>query len=168
MTGVQTCALRSTEYRRVVKSALDRAAETEGPAVAIELSDGVIVNGRTTPLLGASAAALLNALKILGGINDEIHLIPPVVIEPLRELKTKTLGGHDPRLHADEILIALAISATTNPAAALAMKQLEKLRGAEAHATVIVSDVDSSIYRKLGISLTMEPEYQTKKLFHGR
>ncbi|MCI9449384.1 MAG: DUF1846 domain-containing protein [Clostridiales bacterium] len=158
----------TTEYRRVVKSALDRAAETEGPAVAIELSDGVIVNGRTTPLLGASAAALLNALKILGGINDEIHLIPPVVIEPLRELKTKTLGGHNPRLHADEILIALAISATTNPAAALAMKQLEKLRGAEAHATVIVSDVDSSIYRKLGISLTMEPEYQTKKLFHGR
>ena len=157
----------TTEYRKCVESALARAEETDGPAVAIELEDGTIVTGKTTKLLGASAAALLNALKVLGGINDDIHLIPPVVIEPLSRLKTETLGGHNPRLHADEILIALAISATTNPLAALAMKQFEKLRGAEAHSTVIVSGVDSATYRKLGINLTMEPEYQTKKLFHA-
>ena len=157
----------TTEYRRTVKAALDKEEETSGPAVAIELPDGQIVTGKTSELLGASAAALLNALKVLGDINDEIHLLPPVVIEPLSRLKTETLGGHNPRLHADEILIALAISATTNPVAALAMKQLKKLRGAEAHATVIVSGVDSTTYRKLGINLTMEPKHQTKKLFHG-
>jgi len=156
----------SVDDRRPVRAALDRAAETEAPAMAIELPDGTVVTGKTTKLLGASAAALLNALKVLGKINDDIHLIPPVIIEPLSRLKTENLGGHNPRLHADEILIALAISATTNPLAAMAMKQLEKLRGAEAHATVILSAVDSSTYRKLGINLTMEPEYQTKKLFH--
>ena len=157
----------TTEYRRPVAPALARAEETGGPAVAIELPDGRIVTGKTTKLLGASAAALLNALKVLGDINDELHLLPPVVIEPLSRLKTHQLGGHNPRLHADEILIALSISATTNPLAARAMKQLEGLRGSEAHSTVIVSGVDSGIYRKLGINLTMEPEYQTKKLYHG-
>ena len=94
----------TTEYRRTVKAALDRAEETDGPAMAIELPDGNIVTGKTTELLGASAAALLNALKALGGIRDEIHLLPPVVIEPLSRLKTENLGGHNPRLHADEIL----------------------------------------------------------------
>ncbi len=157
----------TTEYRRPVKAALDRAEETDGPAMAIELPDGNIVTGKTTELLGASAAALLNALKALGGIRDEIHLLPPVVIEPLSRLKTENLGGHNPRLHADEILIALAISASTNPVAELAMQQLEKLRGSEAHATVILSGVDSSTYRKLGINLTMEAKHQTKKLYHG-
>ncbi len=158
----------TTDYRRPVRVALDKAEATGGPAVAIELPDGKIVTGKTTSLLGASAAALLNALKVLGDIHDDIHLIPPVVIEPLSRLKTENLGGHNPRLHADEILIALAISATTNPLAALAMKQLGKLRGAEAHATVIVSSVDSNTYKKLGINLTTEPEYQTKKLYHGQ
>jgi len=156
----------STDDRRAVKAALDRAAETDGPTMAIELPDGKIVTGKTTTLLGASAAALLNALKVLGNINNDIHLIPPVIIEPLSRLKTENLGGHNPRLHADEILIALAISATTNPLAAMAMKQLKKLRGAEAHSSVILSAVDSATYRKLGINLTMEPEHQTKKLFH--
>ena len=133
----------------------------------IELGDGRIVTGKTTPLLGASAAALLNALKVLGGINDAIHLLPPAVIEPICHLKTEVLGGHNPRLHADEILIALTMSAATNPAAALAMEQLSKLKNTEAHASVIVSTVDSALYRKLGIRLTTEPKYQTKKLYHA-
>ncbi len=157
----------TTDYRRTVRAAIDRAEETDGPAVAIELADGRIVTGKTTTLLGASAAALLNALKVLGGINDEIHLLPPAVLEPLCHLKTEVLGGHNPRLHADEILIALTLSAATNPAADLAMKQLPKLRGAEAHGTVIAAAVDASLYRKLGINLTTEPKYQTKKLFHA-
>ena len=156
----------STADRPVVKAALDKARDTSGPAVAIELPDGQLVTGKTSLLLGASASALLNALKVLGGINDELHLIPPVVIEPLSRLKTQELGGHNPRLHADEVLIALAISATTNPAAALAMKQVDKLRGCEAHSTVMVTAVDSGIYRKLGLNLTQEPVYQSKKLFH--
>lgn len=157
----------TTDYRRTVRAAIDRAEETDGPAVAIELADGRIVTGKTTTLLGASAAALLNALKVLGGINDEIHLLPPAVLEPLCHLKTELLGGHNPRLHADEILIALTLSAATNPAADLAMKQLPKLRGAEAHGTVIAAAVDAALYRKLGINLTTEPKYQTKKLFHA-
>ena len=156
----------STADRPVVKAALDKARDTNGPAVAIELPDGQLVTGKTSLLLGASASALLNALKVFGGINDELHLIPPVVIEPLSRLKTQELGGHNPRLHADEVLIALAISATTNPAAALAMKQVDKLRGCEAHSTVMVTAVDSGIYRKLGLNLTQEPVYQSKKLFH--
>ena len=156
----------SSDERPVIKAALEKAKATDGPAVAIELGDGRIVTGKTSLLLGASAAAILNALKVLGGLNDEIHLIPPVVIEPLSKLKTEKLGGHNPRLHADEVLIALAISATTNPAAAHAMRQLDKLRGCEAHSSVIVTGVDSGIFRKLGINLTQEPVYQTKKLFH--
>ena len=113
------------------------------------------------------ASALLNALKKLGGINDELLILPQVVMEPLQSLKINNLGNHNPRLHADEILIALAISATTNPMAAIAMEQLSKLKGTEAHTSVIVSNVDRDIYRKLGINLTCEPEYQTKKLYHG-
>ena len=155
-----------TSFRTVVAHSLDKAAETGNPATAIELPDGTIVTGKTSSLLGASAAALLNALKKLGGINDEFLLIPPVVVEPVQTLKTRVLGNRNPRLHADEILIALAISATTNPMAAFAMEQIPKLQGCEAHTSVIVSNVDKDIYRKLGINLTCEPIYQTKKLYH--
>ena len=155
-----------TSYREVVARSLKKAAETGAPATAIQLPDGSIVTGKTSSLLGASAAAILNALKKLGGINDDFLLLPPVVVEPVQALKTQVLGNHNPRLHADEILIALAISATTNPMAALAMDQLPKLRGCEAHTSVIVSNVDKDIYRKLGINLTCEPIYQTKKLYH--
>ncbi len=153
-------------FRSVVAASNKKAAETGNPATAIELPDGTIVTGKTSSLLGASAAALLNALKKLGGINDDFLLLPPVVVEPVQYLKTEALGNHNPRLHADEILIALAISATTNPMAALAMEQIPKLRGCEAHTSVIVSNVDKDIYRKLGINLTCEPVYQTKKLYH--
>lgn len=156
----------SPKNRPVVEAALNRAGETGGPAVSIELSDGRIVTGKTTPLLGASAALLLNALKELGGIKHDMHLISPIVIKPIQILKTEHLGNHNPRLHTDEILIALSICATTNPTAAQAIEQLAKLRGCEAHSTVILSHVDENLFQKLGINITSEPQYQSKKLYH--
>ena len=108
-----------------------------------------------------------DALKELGGINDEMHLLSPIIIEPIQRLKVDYLGNHNPRLHSDEILIALSICAATNPTAALAMQQLSKLRGCEAHASVILSRVDENVYHKLGVNLTCEPKYQTKKLYHA-
>lgn len=156
----------SIEDRKSVKAALDKAEATGAPAAAIELPDGTIVTGRTTSLLGASAAALLNALKALGGIHDDIDLISRIIIEPIQALKTGILGNHNPRLHADEVLIALAVSAATNPTAERALKQTEKLEGCEIHSTVILSEVDRNVFRKLKMNLTCEPKYQTKKLFH--
>lgn len=152
--------------RPVIARALAKAEATDQPAAALELPDGSIVTGRTSPLLGASAALLLNALKALGGIQDDMHLISPIIIEPIQDLKIRHLGNHNPRLHSDEILIALSICAATNPTADLAMRQLPKLRGLEAHSSVILSSVDSATYKKLGINLTCEPQYQSKKLFH--
>lgn len=155
------------EDRPVVKASLDRAEATGEPAVAIELPDGSIVTGRTSPLLGASAAALLNALKKLGDIKHEMHLISPIAIEPIQNLKTAHLGSHNPRLHTDEILIALSISAATNPTAELAMKQLSKLKGCEVHSSVILSQVDERVFKKLGVNLTCEAKYQTKQFYHN-
>ena len=155
-----------TSFRSVVRVACEKSEETGEPAAAIELPDGTIVTGKTSNLMGCAASALMNALKKLGGINDEFLLLPPVVIEPLQKLKIENLGNQNPRLHADEILIALAISATTNPMAALAMEQLSKLKGCQAHISVIVSSIDKTIYRKLGMDLTCEPIYETKKLYH--
>ncbi len=152
--------------RPVIQAALARAEETGMPAAAIQLPDGRVVTGKTSSLLGASAAALLNALKALGGIQKDIHLISPIIIEPIQNLKTVHLGNHNPRLHTDEILVALSICAATNPTAELAMNQLSKLRGCEAHSTVILSHVDDATFRKLGVNLTCEPRYQTKKLYH--
>lgn len=152
--------------RPVVEAANRRAESTGGPAVAIQLNDGRIVTGKTTPLLGASAAVLLNALKELGGIQHDIHLISPIIIEPIQALKVNHMGNHNPRLHTDEILIALSICAATNPTAALAMEQLPKLKGCEAHSSVILSRVDENVFQKLGINITCEPQYQTKKLYH--
>ncbi|HOQ08176.1 MAG TPA: DUF1846 domain-containing protein, partial [Clostridiales bacterium] len=150
--------------RPVVQAAKQRAESTGGPAVAIQLHDGRIVTGKTSSLLGASAAVLLNALKELGGIHHDIHLISPIVIEPIQALKVNHMGNHNPRLHTDEILIALSICAATNPTAALALEQLPKLRGCEAHSSVILSRVDENVFQKLGINITCEPQYQTKKL----
>jgi len=155
------------EDRRVVAKALEKAEATGNPAAAMELPDGTIVTGKTSALLGASAALLLNAVKALGGISKNIDLISPTVIEPVQDLKVNYLGNHNPRLHTDEVLVALSISAATNPTAAHAMKQLEKLKGCEAHSSVILNQVDSSTFRKLGVNLTCEPKYQTKKLFHN-
>ena len=152
--------------RPCVAAALARAEETEAPAVAIELPDGRIVTGRTSELLGPSAAALLNAVKGLCNLSRETLLIARSVIEPIQELKVGSLGNHNPRLHSDEVLIALAISAGLGEEAARAVAKLGELRGCEAHSTVILPQVDADIYRKLGIHLTCEPVYPTKKLYH--
>nr|WP_313528188.1 DUF1846 domain-containing protein [Anaerotignum sp.] len=157
----------STADRPVVEAALKRAEETNAPSAAIALPDGSIVTGKTTPLLGASSAMLLNALKKLAGIPKEEKLISPTVIEPIQKLKVNNLGNHNPRLHTDEVLIALCISATTDTQANLALQQLEKLKCTEAHSSVILSNVDENVLQKLGVNLTCEPKYQTKKLFHG-
>lgn len=152
--------------RPVIGAALNKSELTDSPALAIELPDGSVITGKTSSLLGAAAAALLNALKTLAGIRDDLHLIAPVVIEPIQKLKTEQLGNNNPRLHTDEILIALSISAATNPLAELALSQLSKLRGCEAHSSVILAQVDNSLFKKLGVNLTSEPVYQTKKLYH--
>ena len=148
------------EERRVVAPTLEKAQLTGRPAAGMELPDGRIVLGKTSDLLGASAALLLNALKTLGGIHDELHLISPVVIDPIQHLKTEHLGNRNPRLHTDEVLIALSISAATNPTAELAMEQLSKLRGCEVHSSVILSSVDEKVFKRLGVNLTCEPRYK--------
>ncbi len=152
--------------RPVVAASLDVADKTGQPAAAIELQDGTVVTGKTSSLLGASSAVLLNALKVLAGIDDGVHLIAPSVIEPISGLKVNHMGNHNPRLHMDEVLIALSISATTDPNAAKAMEALSSLRHCEAHSTVILSHVDENVFSKLGMNLTSEPKYQTKKLYH--
>lgn len=157
----------SVEDRSVIKAAVDRSEETEGqPAVAIELPDGRIVTGKTSNLLGASSAALLNAVKHLAGLPDDLLMIAPSIIEPIQKLKTGILKNHNPRLHSDETLIALSMSANTNPLAEKALDAIGGLNDCEAHSTVILSQVDQDVYRKLGIHLTCEPRYQTKKLYH--
>jgi len=158
----------SPDDRAVVAAAAVKSEETGGqPAMAIELPDGSIVTGKTSSLLGASSAALLNAVKSLATLDKSIHLINPYVIEPIQSLKIDNLGNRNPRLHSDEVLVALAICAAGDKSAALAMKQLELLRGCEAHSTVMLSQADEEIFRRLGINLTCEPQYQTSKLFHG-
>ena len=148
------------DHRKVVAPALALAEKTALPAAAMELPDGRIVTGKTSDLLGASAALLLNALKALGGIRDELHLISPVVIDPIQHLKVDHLGNRNPRLHTDEVLIALSISAATNPTAELAMEQLSKLRGCEVHSSVILSAVDEKVFKRLGVNLTCQPRYR--------
>ena len=152
--------------RPVVAAALKKAEETGNPAVAMQLDDGRIITGKTIDLLGSSSVLLLNVLKELAGIPDEIELISPTVIEPIQRLKTEHLGNHNPRLHTDEVLIALSICAVTNPTAERAMKQLSKLNGLEAHSTVILSKVDEQSFKKLGVNITYEPTYQTQSLYH--
>lgn len=156
----------TTDDRPIVAIAEKKAEETGNPAAAIELADGTVVTGKTSSLLGASSAALLNALKTLAGLPDELHLLPKLIIEPIQSLKINDLGNHNPRLHTDEVLIALSISAATNPAAELAMHQLDKLKGCEVHSSVILAQVDEGVFKKLGMNLTCSPVHQTKKLFH--
>jgi len=155
----------TADDRSVIPAALARAEETGAPAAAMELADGRIITGKTSELLGACSAMLLNALKTLGDIPKKVDLIDAAVIEPIQRLKVENFGSENPRLHTDEVLIALSISAVTNPTARLAMQQLEKLRDTEAHATVILSATDTGTLKKLGIRLTTEPSYETKKLY---
>ena len=157
----------SVEDRPVVAAALVKEEMTGAPAAAMQLPDGQIVTGKTSDLLGASSALLLNALKTLAGISDDVRLISPEVIEPIQRLKVNYLGGHNPRLHTDEILIALSVCAATDEKAARDMEQLKNLKGTEVHTTVILSSVDTNTFRKLGVNLTSQPHYQTKKLYHS-
>ena len=152
----------STEDRCVIGPALQKAALTGAPASAVELPDGRIITGKTSELLGASSALLLNALKALAGIDDSVHLISPEIIEPIQHLKVDHLGNRNPRLHTDEALIALSICAATDSNAEMAMEQLGNLRGCEAHSSVILSSVDDKVFRRLGVNLTCEPAYQNK------
>ena len=142
--------------RAVAVKALERARETGGPAAALELEDGRIITGKTTNLLGASAALLLNVLKELAGLDHGLHIISPESIEPIQKLKVDYLKSKNPRLHTDEVLIALSASAATNPDARLALSQLPKLEGCQAHTSVMLSDVDIKIFKKLGVQLTCE------------
>ena len=154
------------EMRPVVTPCLERAKKLQAPAAAMELEDGSIVTGKTSNLLGASAAVLLNAIKVLGDIPHDKHLIAPSAIEPIQTLKTRYLGSHNPRLHTDEVLIALSMSAATDPVAKKALDQLPKLRGCQVHTSVMLSDVDIKVFHKLGVELTSEPVYEHKKLYH--
>ena len=156
----------SSADRPVVAAALEKAELTGGPAVALELNDGTIVTGKTSSLLGASSACLLNALKYLAGIDKKLPLIAPGVIEPIQHLKVEHMGNHNPRLHTDELLMALSICSVTNPMAGYAIEQLDKLKGCEAHSTVILSHVDEELFKKLGVNISFEPKHQAKKLYH--
>lgn len=157
----------SVDDRPVVSAAKVKAEATGEPAAAIELPDGRIVTGKTSELLGASSAMLLNALKVLAGLDDSLQLIQASALGPIQDLKIKHLGNRNPRLHTDEVLIALSICASTDPNAKAAVEQLQNLKGSEVHSSVILSQVDKNVFRKLGINLTCEPEYQTKKLYHN-
>ena len=152
--------------RPVVAAANNRAEETGGPAVAIELPDGSIITGKTTELLGASSACLMNAMKALAGIRKKTLLIPRSIIEPIQHLKVEHLGNRNPRLHTDELLIALSVCAVTNPVVEEAINQLDKLKGCEAHSSVILSHVDEELFKHLGVNITYEPKYQSERLFH--
>ena len=156
----------STDMRAVVPAANELAEKEGAPAAALELPDGTIVIGKTSNLLGASAALLLNAVKVLGEIPHERHLISPASIEPIQKLKVDYLGGVNPRLHTDEILIALSACAASDEVAQKAMKQLPKLKGCQVHTSVMLSDVDIKVFKKLGVELTCEPVYEHKRLYH--
>ena len=167
IVSLMTQAGVSVDDRKVVAAAIDKSEKTEGqPAVAIELPDGTIVTGKTSDLLGASSAAVLNSVKTLSKLPDDLLMISPSIIEPIQRLKVNILKNHNPRLHLDETLIALSMSANTNPVAKRALASIGALHGCEAHSTVILSQVDQDVFRKLGINLTCEPVYQTKKLYH--
>ena len=156
----------STKDRKAVDAALNKADETGNPAAAMELDDGEIVTGKTSSLLGASAAMILNVIKRLADIPDDVLLLSPSIIEPIQKLKTDSMGSVNPRLHVDEVLIALSICAATNPVAKKALEQLPALRGLEAHSSVMLASVDVQTFKKLGVRMTCEPRSQTKKLYH--
>ena len=153
------------EQRRTVPAAQAVAQRTGEPAVAIELTDGTLITGKTSSLMGPACSALLNALKHLAGIAAPVDLISPAVLAPIQRLKVEHLGNRNPRLHTDEMLIALAMSAVTNPTAELAVNELDQLKGAQVHSTVILSQVDETLLRKLGTNVTCSPVYEGQRLF---
>ena len=153
------------EDRKVVPAAMALEEKTGAPAAAMELPDGTIVTGKTTDLLGCSSALLLNALKVLGGVPHKHKIISPDALRPIQTLKTEYLGSHNPRLHTDETLIALSISAADSEEAKIALKQIPQLKGCQAHISVLLSDVDVQGFRKLGIELTCEPKFEKEPRF---
>lgn len=155
----------NTDDRACAAAATRTAANTGTPCAAIELENGDLITGKTTELLGCASAMLLNALKHLGGIPDEILLISPQVIRPIQALKTRHLGSHNPRLHTDEVLIALSMCAVTDPNAALALEQLGKLRDCEVHCSVLLSSVDENTLKKLGVHLTCTAKSDKKVIY---
>ena len=155
----------SREDRPVVLHALEKQKLTKGPAAAIQLPDGQIIVGKTSPLLGACSAMLLDALKALAGIDPDVKLLATETIEPIQTLKTKHLGSRNPRLHTDEVLIALSVSATHSDFARRALAELHNIRGCDVHSTVILGPVDEAILRSLGAYVTCEPVFQTKRLY---
>ena len=168
ISNVMRKAEVTTSDRPVVAPALAVAEATGQPGAALELPNGSVVTGKTSDLLGPSAAVLLNALKELAGIDDSVHLLSPDSIEPIQTLKTKHLGSVNPRLHTDEVLIALSVSAASSADAAAALEQLRNLRGCDAHTTTILGSVDEGIFRNLGVLVTSEPTYWKKRLYHKR
>lgn len=158
----------TVEDRRVVARALDVEESTGAPGCAIELNDGRLVTGKTSELLGCSAAMVLNALKELAGIDRSVDLLSPESIEPIQSLKTQHLGSRNPRLHTDEVLIALSVSAANSETARRALDELKNLRGCDVHTTTILGSVDEGIFRNLGVLVTSEPKYQRKALYRKR
>ncbi|MFP7365453.1 DUF1846 domain-containing protein [Corynebacterium callunae] len=158
----------TVDDRRVVASALSVEEATGAPGSAIELLDGRLVTGKTSELLGCSAAMVLNALKELAGIDRSVDLLSPESIEPIQSLKTQHLGSRNPRLHTDEVLIALSVSAANSENARLALQQLKNLQGCDVHTTTILGSVDEAIFRNLGVLVTSEPKYQRKALYRKR
>ena len=154
--------------RRVVMPARLRAEETKDAASAMELADGTIIRGRTSELLGCSAAMLLNALKHLAGISDDILLLSPESIEPIQTLKTKHLGSRNPRLHTDEVLIALSVSAAKDDNARRALNEIKQLRGCDVHTTTILGSVDEGIFRNLGVLVTSDPVFARKTALYQK
>ncbi|MEG1536080.1 MAG: DUF1846 domain-containing protein [Clostridia bacterium] len=152
----------SVKDRKISTFAKELAEKKGAPVAVIELCDGQIISGKTTDLLGCASSMLLNVLKHLAHIDDDINLISPLAIEPIQRLKTQVFGNANPRLHTDEVLIALSITAATSDVANKALKQIKKLHGCEVHTTVILSPVDETVFRKLGINLTSEPVYAPK------
>ena len=147
----------TTDYRKVTVAAKNHKKETGHTSSAIELEDGTIICGHSSELLGCSAALLLNVTKQLAGIDHELKLIPQSMIEPIQHTKVNYLGGHNPRLHTDEVLVALSVLSENDENCRKALEQLPKLRGCQAHCTVMLSDVDQKIFKKLGVDITCEP-----------
>ena len=147
----------NTDYRKVTVAAKNHKKETEHTSAAIELEDGTIICGHSSELLGCSAALLLNVLMLLGGIDHELQLIPQSMVKPIQHTKISYLGGHNPRLHTDEVLVALSVLSENDENCKRALEQLPKLRGCQAHCTVMLSEVDQKIFKKLGVDMTCEP-----------
>ena len=157
----------TTDYRKVTVAAKERAAKDKTICAAIELPDGTIITSQTSELLGTSAALILNATKHLAGIDHKVKLIPKEMIEPIQQMKVIYLAGNNPRLHTDEVLVALAMLSKTDENCKRAIEQLPNLKGCQVHTTVMLSEVDRKIFKKLGVMLTCEPVSKKQKPLIG-